>query len=86
MLNTNFHAATIQVSRNDKPVTVEVEGDVDGDIVAINKVISEGKPFIMDDNEFNAARCTILNKLYPKQGWDVKARRLLRIAKEFPGV
>ena len=80
------HNATLTVFRNGKSVTVNVEADVDGDVVAIvNSTDSDGKYFLLDSNEEGAARCLIFDKSCPHQGWDRRAANLLRIAKEWPG-
>lgn len=81
----NYQSFSLSVVRSGKSVPIKVEADLDGSIVAISKTTTEdGKRFVLDDNENNAARCMALNLIYPNQGWDRKAKRLLEIAKEFP--
>ena len=82
----NKHTTQLTVQRKGNPVTVDVEGDVQGDLVAISNVTKGGQYFLLDDNECSAARCVILNAIYPKMGYDKRAAKLLEIAAQYPGV
>lgn len=80
----NIHFATMKVRRRNVEVHLDVEADVEGDIVAIQKAMCGAESVPLDDNETSAARCLILDKIYPKQGWDRKAAKLLEIALKYP--
>lgn len=86
MSQKNMHTVEMQVVRKGQKVTVEITADVEGDVVAVDHATSDGKPFLMDDNEYGAARCAVLDKLAPKQGWDKRRDNLLRIAAKWPGI
>lgn len=85
MSRQNQYVTTLKVIRCGKELEIEVHGDLCGDLVAVNKIIYGEKVFALDDNEVSAARCQILEQVYPKQGWDKRAANLLRIARQFPG-
>ena len=77
--------ATILVQRSGQPVTVNIEATVYGDVVAISRATADDKFIRLDDNETSAARCQILDTIYPKSGWDIRVKKLLAIALKYPG-
>ena len=79
-----MHYVKLKVFRKNTEQEVDIEADVYGDIVAVTKSTQNGNSFPLGDNEPGAARCLVLNKIYPKNGYDKKALNLLSIAKRFP--
>lgn len=77
---------TATIRRKGQEVEIEAEAVVDGYIAAIQTVKNtvDGSRRALDDNEFEGVRCLILDKIYPKQGYDVKAKRLLANARKYP--